>query len=115
MISLAAFVATPGTVTDARPALALATPAKDTAVLNVRLSAGYGTVETLHDVALAVLPGERLGVVGSSGAGKSTLAAAALGLLPWRGGWAKGSVQNGGGANCAATASHWCRKVLQAR
>ncbi|MGI4756626.1 MAG: ATP-binding cassette domain-containing protein [Janthinobacterium lividum] len=65
-------------------------------LLNARISAGYGGTETLHDVALHVLPGERLGVVGSSGAGKSTLAMAAMGLLPWRGGWAKGTVQFGG-------------------
>ncbi len=31
-------------------------------------------------------------MVGASGAGKSTLVLALLGLLPWRGGWAKGEV-----------------------
>ncbi|MGI4853867.1 MAG: ATP-binding cassette domain-containing protein [Janthinobacterium lividum] len=60
------------------------------ALMDLSISAGYRNVATLQNVALQVHPGERLGVVGSSGAGKSTLAMAAMGLLPWRGGWATG-------------------------
>lgn len=61
-------------------------------LLDIMVSAGYRNTTTLHDVALQLHQGERLGVVGSSGAGKSTLAMAVMGLLPWRGGWTKGKV-----------------------
>ena len=59
-------------------------------LLDLTLSAGYGSTETLHAVELQLHRGQRLGVVGSSGAGKSTLAMALMCLLPWRGGWVKG-------------------------
>lgn len=62
-------------------------------LLTAQVSAGYGSTETLHSVSLALGHAERLGVVGGSGAGKSTLAMALMGLLPWRGGWAKGTVR----------------------
>ncbi len=61
-------------------------------LLDLSLSAGYGSTTTLHAVELQLHRGERLGVVGSSGAGKSTLAVALMCLLPWRGGWAKGKL-----------------------
>jgi ABC-type glutathione transport system ATPase component len=67
-----------------------------TALLNVRLSAGYGKSTVLDDIALELWPGECLGIVGTSGAGKSTLMLALLGLLPWRGGWARGEVRMNG-------------------
>lgn len=65
-------------------------------LLSVRLSAGYGKRTTLEDVEFSVRPGERFGLIGTSGAGKSTLLLALLGLLPWRGGWARGEVNIGG-------------------
>lgn len=65
-------------------------------VLEVRLSAGYGASTILNDVSLSLSAGERLGLVGTSGAGKSTLLLALLGLLPWRGGWARGEVRLNG-------------------
>ena len=37
------------------------------------MSSGYGPSEVLHDVNLAVYPGETVTVLGSNGAGKSTL------------------------------------------
>lgn len=61
-------------------------------VLEVRLSAGYGKTVILEGVEFELAVGERLGLVGTSGAGKSTLVLALLGLLPLRGGWAKGRV-----------------------
>jgi len=61
--------------------------------LHVRLSAGYGPTRVLDGLELDLSPGDCLGVVGTSGAGKSTLVLALLGLLPWRGGWAKGEIQ----------------------
>lgn len=60
--------------------------------LKVRLEAGYQRRPVLHDVQFELHSGERLGLLGSSGAGKSTLLLAILGLLPERGGWAKGEV-----------------------
>ena len=38
-----------------------------------RVSAGYHGTPVLHDITLAVEPGERLAIIGRSGAGKSTL------------------------------------------
>jgi peptide/nickel transport system ATP-binding protein len=46
-----------------------------------RLSVSYGGREVLHDVSLAIAPGEIVALIGSSGSGKSTIAHAALGLL----------------------------------
>lgn len=66
------------------------------ALLQVRLTAGYGTRTVLNDLTFSLAAGERLGLVGSSGAGKSTLLLALLGLLPWRGGWTRGEVSLNG-------------------
>ncbi len=62
------------------------------APLQVALSAGYGVRTVLDEVRFELRAGQALGFVGSSGAGKSTLALALLGLLGWRGGWARGQV-----------------------
>lgn len=50
--------------------------------ITVSLEGEGGRWSVLNDVALAVEPGESLGVVGESGAGKTTLALSVLGLLP---------------------------------
>jgi branched-chain amino acid transport system ATP-binding protein len=50
------------------------------------LRAGYGHVEVLHGVSLAVPQGSMVAIVGPNGAGKSTLMSAVMGLLPRRGG-----------------------------
>ena len=50
------------------------------------LRAGYGHVEVLHGVSLAVPEGQIVAIVGPNGAGKTTLMAAVMGLLPRRGG-----------------------------
>ncbi|MEJ5358439.1 MAG: ABC transporter ATP-binding protein [Desulfobacterales bacterium] len=47
-----------------------------------RLDAGYGPARVLHDVRLAVRPGEMVFVVGRNGAGKTTLLKTIAGLLP---------------------------------
>ena len=51
-----------------------------------RLQAGYGQVEVLHGVSLAVPAGQIVALVGPNGAGKTTLMGAVMGLLPGRGG-----------------------------
>jgi branched-chain amino acid transport system ATP-binding protein len=54
-----------------------------TALLETRdLSAGYGEVRVLHDVALRVEEGSITALVGSNGAGKTTLMRTISGLLP---------------------------------
>jgi branched-chain amino acid transport system ATP-binding protein len=65
-----------------------------TALLNVQgLVGGYGQVEVLRGVDLAVNPGEIVALLGSNGAGKSTLANVVCGIYP---AWT-GSVQFDGG------------------
>ena len=56
-------------------------------MLEVRhLSAGYGRVPVLHDISLAVQPGEVVLVLGANGAGKSTLMRSIAGFIkPTRG------------------------------
>jgi branched-chain amino acid transport system ATP-binding protein len=46
------------------------------------LSVGYGKVEAVHEVSLAVAPRRIVTVVGPNGAGKTTTMAAIMGLLP---------------------------------
>ena len=65
-----------------------------TALLNIKsLRGGYGQVEVLRGVDLAVNPGEIVALLGSNGAGKSTLANVVCGIYP---AWA-GSVHFDGG------------------
>ena len=49
------------------------------------LHVGYGQVEAVRGVSLALQPGQIISVIGPNGAGKTTLLAAAMGLLPSRG------------------------------
>ncbi|HEY1434009.1 MAG TPA: ATP-binding cassette domain-containing protein, partial [Thermoanaerobaculia bacterium] len=46
---------------------------KEYAIRKVQRRVFYDDFEALHDIHLAVRPGERVGVIGRNGAGKSTL------------------------------------------
>jgi ABC-type dipeptide/oligopeptide/nickel transport system ATPase component len=61
-------------------------------LLDLKISAWYGSRQVLGDVAFQIAPGEVLGLAGASGCGKSTCALALLGLLGLKGGRAKGSI-----------------------
>jgi branched-chain amino acid transport system ATP-binding protein len=51
-------------------------------ILEVRgIVAGYGKVQILHDVSLAIAPGEVVSIIGPNGAGKSTVLKAVMGML----------------------------------
>ncbi len=50
------------------------------------VDAGFGSVQVLWDIALAVQPGELVALIGANGAGKSTMLATISGLVPARGG-----------------------------
>ena len=51
-----------------------------------RVTAGYGKVEVLHELSVAVPAGSVVALLGSNGAGKTTTLRAIAGLLPlWRG------------------------------
>jgi peptide/nickel transport system ATP-binding protein len=62
-------------------------------LLSLRLSVDYRNNKgVLHDVSLAIQPGEILGLVGQSGSGKSTISLAILRLLHLKGGTARGNL-----------------------
>jgi branched-chain amino acid transport system ATP-binding protein len=56
-----------------------------TAVLELSdLSAGYGPMQVVHDVNLAIAAGTRVGLVGLNGHGKTTLLRSIVGLVDWQ-------------------------------
>jgi branched-chain amino acid transport system ATP-binding protein len=48
------------------------------------LCAGYGPMQVIHNIDLAVEPDERVGLLGLNGHGKTTLLRSVLGLVDWR-------------------------------
>ncbi|MDZ4825629.1 MAG: ATP-binding cassette domain-containing protein, partial [Actinomycetota bacterium] len=67
-------------VTEVEPAAPEA--AVESVLVLDRVRAGYGEVEVLHGVNLAIPTGSVVALLGANGAGKSTLAAVVAGLLP---------------------------------
>jgi branched-chain amino acid transport system ATP-binding protein len=56
-----------------------------TAVLELSdLSAGYGPMQVIHRINLAVAAGTRVGLVGLNGHGKTTLLRSVVGLVDWK-------------------------------
>jgi branched-chain amino acid transport system ATP-binding protein len=79
------------------------------AILEVEsLRAGYGNIEILHDVSLALEEGTLCAIVGANGAGKTTLLMTLAGLLPARG----GTVRFGGAAITRASSHARVRSGL---
>ncbi|MFO1314839.1 MAG: ABC transporter ATP-binding protein [Burkholderiales bacterium] len=64
--------------------------------LRVEFPTRRGTLVAVHDVSLAIAPGEVLGVVGESGAGKSLTGAAIIGLIDPPGRIAAGEIRLAG-------------------
>lgn len=62
-------------------------------LVEVRVTAGFGSRTVLDEVRFSMAEGEAFGLAGESGAGKSTVALALLDLLPWSGGWTTGEVR----------------------
>lgn len=50
------------------------------------LRAGYGSIEVLHEISIALDEGTLCAIVGANGAGKTTLLMALAGIMPTRGG-----------------------------
>lgn len=46
----------------------------------------YGKSQALHEISIAVSPGEIVALIGANGAGKTTVLKAISGLIPWSGG-----------------------------
>lgn len=72
---------------------AAATPLLAIEHLRVSFRKGRRSVDAVHDVSLAVGPGEVVGLVGESGSGKSLTCRAATRLIPRTGGVSGGSVR----------------------
>jgi peptide/nickel transport system ATP-binding protein len=61
--------------------------------LNVHYDTGKGPAKAVNDVSFALMPGERLGLIGESGSGKTTMATALMRLTRAPGRIAGGSVK----------------------
>ena len=72
-----------GSAAACRRAATRTAPREMTPLLEIAdLHVGYGRVEAVRGVSLALTPGQIVSVIGPNGAGKTTLLAAAMGLLP---------------------------------
>ena len=73
-----------------------------------KVSSGIGSIDILHDIDLAVMPGELVVVLGANGAGKTTLLRTISGLVDVRG----GTIEFDGRINKGAKAHELARSGL---
>lgn len=79
------------------------------------LRAGYGEVQVLWDIDLAVRSGQITALIGSNGAGKTTLMRALSGLIPVQSGSYRSDGENLAGATAAAILAHGIVHVPEGR
>jgi branched-chain amino acid transport system ATP-binding protein len=86
------------------------------ALLNVQgLKSGYGVVEVLRGVALQVMPGELVALLGSNGAGKTTLNLTLSGLVAARAGQVAFNGQDITGLHSRQVVKHGLIQVPEGR
>jgi branched-chain amino acid transport system ATP-binding protein len=86
------------------------------ALLNVQgLKSGYGVVEVLRGVALQVMPGELVALLGSNGAGKTTLNLTLSGLVAARAGQVAFNGQDITGLHSQQVVKHGLIQVPEGR
>ena len=79
------------------------------------LRAGYGEVQVLWGIDLAVRKGQITALIGSNGAGKTTLMRALSGLIPVQSGSYRSEGENLAGASAAQILSHGIVHVPEGR
>ncbi|MCD0419891.1 ABC transporter ATP-binding protein [Rubrivivax sp. JA1024] len=79
------------------------------------LTAGYGEIQVLWGIDLAVVRGEITALIGSNGAGKTTLMRTLSGLIPVRGGHILSDGRDLTGAGAAALLAHGIVHVPEGR
>jgi branched-chain amino acid transport system ATP-binding protein len=91
-------------------------PVADTMILELQgLCAGYGEIQVLWGIDMAVRRGEITALIGSNGAGKTTLMRALSGLIPMQGGYYFSEGRDLTGDTAAQILSHGIVHVPEGR